>query len=71
MPPAGLVGNWERELRTLFSLDFRIVGRQRTPALATPSSGPDSDRVIVSVDTLAGDRMFARLQEPGVEPTTW
>ena len=24
-PPAGLVGNWERELRTLFGLDFRIV----------------------------------------------
>jgi hypothetical protein len=25
VPPAGLVGNWERELRTLFSLTFRIV----------------------------------------------
>ena len=25
VPPAGLVGNWERELRTLFGLDFRIV----------------------------------------------
>ena len=24
-PPAGLVGNWEREMRTLFSLPFRIV----------------------------------------------
>jgi SNF2 family DNA or RNA helicase len=25
-PPAGLVGNWHRELRVLFGLDFRIVG---------------------------------------------
>ena len=25
VPPAGLVGNWERELRTLFRLRFRIV----------------------------------------------
>ncbi len=29
VPPAGLVGNWERELRTLFGLDFRIVSRRR------------------------------------------
>ena len=25
VPPAGLVGNWEREMRTLFALRFRIV----------------------------------------------
>jgi SNF2 family DNA or RNA helicase len=25
VPPAGLVGNWEREMRTLFRLPFRIV----------------------------------------------
>src|SRR5437868_9946875 len=25
VPPAGLVGNWERELRTLFNLPFRII----------------------------------------------
>ena len=25
VPPAGLVGNWERELRTLFRLQFRIL----------------------------------------------
>src|SRR5450756_2303528 len=25
VPPAGLVGNWERELRTLFNLSFTIV----------------------------------------------
>ena len=26
VPPAGLVGNWEREMRSLFTLPFRIVG---------------------------------------------
>ena len=33
VPPAGLVGNWERELRTLFRLRFRIVSG---PDLARP-----------------------------------
>ncbi len=67
VPPAGLVGNWERELRTLFSLSFRIVAGGEAKA-GNPFTGPNSDRLIISVDTLAGDRVFARLQEPGVEP---
>ena len=66
VPPAGLIGNWERELRTLFSLDFRIIGGSDSKA-DNPFRGPNSDRLIVSVDTLAGDRTFARLQEAGVE----
>ena len=64
VPPAGLVGNWERELRTLFSLPFRIV-RGEDARAANPFAGPESDRVIVSVDTLAGERTFGRLQEAG------
>ena len=31
VPPAGLVGNWERELRTLFRLQFRIVSGAEVP----------------------------------------
>ena len=62
VPPAGLVGNWERELRMLFSLPFRIV-RGADARAGNPFAGPDSDRVIVSVDTLAGERMFGRLRE--------
>ena len=62
VPPAGLVGNWEREMRTLFSLPFRIV-RGPDARAANPFAGPESDRVIVSVDTLAGERMFGRLRE--------
>ena len=65
--PAGLIGNWERELRTLFSLDFHIIGGSDSKA-DNPFRGQNSDRLIVSVDTLAGDRTFARLQEQGVEP---
>jgi SNF2 family DNA or RNA helicase len=30
VPPAGLVGNWQRELRTLFSLPFRVVAGSET-----------------------------------------
>jgi SNF2 family DNA or RNA helicase len=67
VPPAGLVGNWRRELDHLFSLSFGIVDGADARA-ENPFIGNDSDRVIVSVDTLAGDRMFSRLAEAGVEP---
>ena len=62
VPPAGLVGNWERELRTLFRLHFRIV-RGDEARTGNPFVGPDSARLIVSLDTLTGERMFARLRE--------
>lgn len=65
--PAGLIGNWKNELATLFSLQFRIVtgadARNSNPFL-----GDDSDCLIVSVDTLAGTKMFSCLKEPGVVP---
>ncbi|MCL6613252.1 MAG: DUF3883 domain-containing protein [Firmicutes bacterium] len=67
VPPAGLVGNWQYEMQRLFNLPFRIVegsdARHENPFL-----GNDSDRIIVSVDTLSSPRVFARLQEPGVIP---
>ena len=62
VPPAGLVGNWERELRTLFSLPFRII-KGADARSGNPFAGPDSERVIVSVDTLVREAMFARLRE--------
>ena len=61
VPPAGLVGNWEREMRTLFRLQFRIVHGADARS-GNPFAGPDSDLVIVSVDTLAGKGMFAHLR---------
>ena len=67
VPPAGLIGNWQSELQTLFNLPFSIVAGSNSKA-ANPFVGPESDRVIVSVDTLSGDRTFARLREKEVEP---
>ncbi len=65
--PAGLVGNWRRELLRLFSLPFQIVegGDARS---GNPFIGTDSDQVIVSVDTLASPRVLGRLKEDRVSP---
>ena len=67
LAPAGWVGNWERELRTLFSLPFRIVSGSEART-DNPFVGPDSSLLIVSVDTLAVERTFARLAELEVQP---
>jgi len=67
VPPAGLVGNWQTELQLLFNLPFRIVSGQDAKN-GNPFTGSGSDRVIVSVDTLAGDNVFARLTEESVAP---
>ena len=66
-PPAGLVGNWEREMRTLFRLQFRVVSGADARS-GNPFMGPDSQLAIVSVDTLAGERMFAHLSNEATEP---
>lgn len=60
VPPAGLVGNWQREMNTLFRLPFRIVTGSDAHA-GNPFRGPGSELVIVSLDTLVGRRLFARL----------
>jgi superfamily II DNA or RNA helicase/DNA-binding XRE family transcriptional regulator len=67
VPPAGLVGNWQREMRTLFNLRFRVVSGADARH-GNPFAGEDSNLVIVSVDTLAGEKLFRRLQEPDVAP---
>jgi len=65
--PAGLVGNWRRELLTLFNLPFRIVTGVDARA-DNPFLGEAGDRIIISVDTLASPRMFARLREQNIVP---
>ena len=67
VPPAGLVGNWERELRTLFRLRFRIAAGADARA-GNPFRGPEGDLVVVSLDTLTGERTFGALREEGVAP---
>ena len=66
-PPAGLVGNWQREMRDLFRMQFRVVSSSDGRS-ANPFTGPESDLVIVSVDTLAGERMFKHLGDMATEP---
>ena len=66
VPPAGLVGNWEREMRELFRLHFRIVGGMDART-SNPFSGKESDLTIVSLDTLAGQRMFDHLRDAETE----
>ena len=64
VPPAGLVGNWRREMEHLFELDFRIVtGSDARASEPNPFAGPDSDLVICSVDTLYRKNAFSRLRE--------
>lgn len=67
VPPAGLVSNWKREMRTLFSLHFQEVSGQDC-RLDNPFADGGSDLVIVSLDTLAGDRAFERLADPETLP---
>lgn len=67
IPPAGLVGNWRREMLTLFNLPFRIVMGSDVRA-DNPFQGEVGDRVIISVDTLGSSRVFARLRESTVAP---
>jgi superfamily II DNA or RNA helicase/DNA-binding XRE family transcriptional regulator len=67
VPPAGLIGNWQQELQKLFNLPFRIVSGQDVRD-GNPFVGPNSARVIVSVDTLAGEKLFAQLADAAVTP---
>ena len=67
VPPAGLVGNWEREMRSLFRLPFQIVSGSKARS-GNPFLGLESNLIIVSVDTLAGDRLFSYLKDGETEP---
>ncbi len=65
--PAGLVGNWRRELFILFNLPFRIVSGTDA-RYENPFIGDNSDRVIISMDTLSSPRVFSHLKKSEVVP---
>ena len=65
VPPAGLVGNWQREIGDAVRPAVPHRQRRATSRNGNPFVGTASNHLIVSVDTLAGDRVFARLQEAG------
>ncbi|MYK20109.1 DUF3883 domain-containing protein [Candidatus Poribacteria bacterium] len=56
VPPAGLIGNWERELRVCFRLQFRMLS-SADAVNANPFVNPKNRLAIVSLDTLRQDRM--------------
>ena len=56
VPPAGLIGNWERELRVCFRLQFRILS-SADAANTNPFADPKNRLAIISLDTLRQERM--------------
>ena len=62
VPPAGLIGNWERELRVCFRLQFRILS-SADAANTNPFADPENRLAIVSLDTLRQERMQNALFE--------
>ncbi len=62
VPPAGLVGNWERELRNLFRLRFRILS-SIDGVRENPFEDPRNDLAIVSIDTVDKSKMLAHIRE--------
>ena len=67
VPPAGLVGNWRRELLVLFNLPFQIMTGSDFRS-DNPFTGDNGDHVIISVDTLSSPQVFAHFREAGVKP---
>ena len=62
VPPAGLIGNWERELRVCFRLQFRILS-STDAADTNPFANPENRLAIISLDTLRQERMQEYLLE--------
>ena len=62
VPPAGLIGNWERELRVCFRLQFRILS-SADAANTNPFANPENRLAIISLDTLRQERMQEYLFE--------
>ncbi len=65
--PAGLVTNWRREMHELFQLKFNIA-TSTDARRENPFGAPESSLLIVSVDTLRGERMLTHLKHPDVVP---
>ena len=62
VPPAGLIGNWERELRVCFRLQFQILSSASTTD-TNPFVDSENRLAIVSLDTLRQERMQQYLFE--------
>ncbi|MGH2346469.1 MAG: helix-turn-helix domain-containing protein, partial [Chloroflexota bacterium] len=63
--PAGLLGNWQREMGTLFRIPAKAI-RGSDARTGNPFTGPESDFLVVSIDTLRSPRMFGCLRDAGM-----
>jgi len=61
--PAGLVGNWRRELNEVFNLDFEVFGAEGDVTDRKSNAFAKHNRLIVSVDTLKRRVRVKRLLE--------
>jgi SNF2 family DNA or RNA helicase/transcriptional regulator with XRE-family HTH domain len=68
LSPAGLIANWQRELSQLFGMQARILTGRDLRAANNPFAGRHGDLIVVSIDTLARERAFSRLQAADTEP---
>ncbi|MBS1705312.1 MAG: DUF3883 domain-containing protein [Armatimonadetes bacterium] len=67
VPPAGLLGNWQSEMASLFNLDF-AVATGKDAKRGNSFIGDASDQLIVSMDTLRQESVLGALRDPRVEP---
>ena len=67
VPPAGLVTNWQRELRKFFSLDFEIL-RSSDFKSGNAFLREEMSHAIISLDTLRQPHIFAHLKDHSLQP---
>ena len=63
VPPAGLVGNWKRELRVLFGLQFREVSGGDFSDDDNPFADRRNDLAVISLDTLWREKARAAFEK--------
>ncbi|MBM4458394.1 MAG: DUF3883 domain-containing protein [Chloroflexi bacterium] len=63
VPPAGLVGNWKRELRVLFGLHFHEVSGSDFSDDDNPFADRRNDLAVISLDTLWRDKARAAFEK--------
>jgi transcriptional regulator with XRE-family HTH domain len=64
--PGRLLHSWELEMNMRFNLAFKLLSVDKVEG--NPFTGTGSNLLIVNLDLLAENGVFALLQEPGVKP---
>ena len=67
VPPAGLVTNWQRELRKFFSLDFQIL-RSSDFKAGNAFLKEGMSHAIISLDTLRQPHIYSHLKDHSLQP---